>query len=927
MTFLFTDVEGSTRLWESAAESMRAALERHDGILRAAIDGHGGTVFSTGGDAFSAVFPRANEAVAAALAAQMHLAKEPWPEEAPISVRMGLHSGVAEQRGEDYFGPVLNRAARLMSAGHGGQILLSAATQGLVRDVLPASCGLAELGVYRLRDLGRPETLFQLVHPDLRREFARLRTLEAYPGNLPLQLSSLVGREEDIERVAEALKVTPVVTLTGVGGVGKTRLALQVAADVLPRYQDGAWLCELQMVRDPSAVVDAVASVFRVTARPGMSLEESLVVYLRDQEVLIVLDNCEHLLRPVAGLVSRIEAACSGVRVLATSREGLNLRGEQILVVPSLGVPDEGMDLDALAECEAVRLFSERARAVRADFALDKGNADAVGEICRRLDGVPLAIELAAARVTAMNPAELARRLDRRFRLLTGGERVAIERHQTLRATIDWSYDLLTEPQQRLLARLAVFAGGSTLDAAEAVCAGDPIEADDVFELLAGLVARSLVVADDEGPGTRYRLLETIRQYGEERLAEAVETESLRIRHARYYAEFAGTVTTHLFGPEQLEWGARLARERDNLLLAMTFALDREDVDLAFELFCRVPWQGLQINDVAVFDPTPLLALPNAERHPGFSVALMSAALRAWDREANPNLALSLRERALAAERDLGPPPGLGTYGGYHLRGTVAQAAGATHEAVTYYLEGSDRVRVDNPAIASVSLGSAAQILAWSDPEAARRYATEGLAMARQAGMPYAIAHNLQGLAMTLVTIDPAQASACATEALELANTLGYESPQGLFTAVFVAARLEDWPTVLRAGVRVLHHQIRTGMNGIVYVAAILNLVARSLAEASPEPAAVLQGTVNAMLTRLSPDIATPVKGGGADQNDVAAFVKDVRQDTTQLLANSLGKTRLHELRAHGAAMDETQACTYGRTQIEDYLAQHVESR
>ena len=536
---------------------------------------------------------------------------------------------------------------------------LTPATQALVCDALPEGCSLVELGEHRLRDLGRPERLYQVIHPDLQREFGPLRTLDAYPGNLPLQMSSLVGREDDLDRVAEALAASPLVTLTGVGGVGKTRRALQVAAEVLPRFRDGAWLCELQMVRDPAGVVGAVAAVFRVTARPSLTLEESLATYLRDQELLIVLDNCEHLLRAVAGLVTKIEAGCPGVRVLATSREGLNLRGEQILVVPSLSVPEDDMDLDDLVECEAVRLFSDRARAVKADFRVDADNAEAVREVCRRLDGVPLALELAAARVPAMNPAELASRLDRRFRLLRGGERVAVERHQTLRATIDWSYDLLGEAHQRLLARLSVFADGCTFEAAEMVCAGDPIETDEVLELLEDLVARSLVVADAGGRDTRYRLLETMRQYGEERLIDAEETDNVRFAHARYYAAFASTVATHIFGPGQVEWGSRMAREHDNLLAAMAFALDRQDLDLAFDLFCRLPSISVQINDLVVFDTAPLLALPGADEHPGSALVLMTAGYDAWYRQGDAQLALSLSEDALASEQRLGVLPGM----------------------------------------------------------------------------------------------------------------------------------------------------------------------------------------------------------------------------------------------------------------------------
>ena len=920
VTFLFTDVEGSTRLWEAAPGATRRALERHNVILRGAIEAHDGSVFATGGDSFAAAFPRAKDAVAAALVAQIALNNEMWPDEAAIFVRMGLHTGAAEQRGDDYLGPVLNRAARLMSAGHGAQVLLSAATQGLVRDELPAGCGLIELGEYRLRDLGRPERVFQLVHPDLPREFGRLRTLDAYPGNLPLQVSSLVGRDDDIERVSEALKATPVVTLTGVGGVGKTRLALQVAAEVLPRFRDGAWLCELQMVRDPGGVVDAVAAVFRVTARPGLSLDESLVVYLRDQDALIVLDNCEHLLRPVAGLVAKIEAACPGVRVLATSREGLNLRGEQILVVPSLAVPEGNMSVDSLTECDAVRLFIDRARAVKADFQVDAANAHAVGEVCRRLDGVPLAIELAAARVAAMNPAELARRLDRRFRLLTGGERVAIERHQTLRATIDWSYDLMSDPEKRLLARLSVFAGGCTLEAAEAVCGNDPIEVDEVLELLVGLVARSLVVADDAEPETRYRLLETIRQYGEERLAEVSETEACRVSHARYYGQLVGEVSSHIYGPGQREWGARLAREHDNLLLAMAYALDRQDVDLAMGLFCPVPFLSVQMNDLVFFDPTPILALPGCADHPGYADALTEAAVNAWNRYGDAGLALRLCDEAEVAERRHGRGEGwIGTARPV-LRGQIAQAAGRTQEAIDHFLEGARTIREENPAIAAINFSSAAQTLGWIDPAAAQSLANEGLSLARQSGMPVAIVYNLEALAHVLATNEPGQAASLLTEALQLATTMGYEVPGASYIAAFTAARLGNWPVVLRTANRVLHDHIRTGAYSVVYVAAILNFVARSLAEERPESAAILQGTVTAMLSKLTPDIAPSVRGGGSDQNDVAAFVSDVRRSTTSALTSTLGENRMRELRAEGAAMDEVQACTFARGRIEELL-------
>jgi predicted ATPase/class 3 adenylate cyclase len=721
VTFLFTDLEGSTRLWEEHPDAMQGVLARHDELLRDAVLGHDGVVVKSTGDGVHAAFADSAAAVTAAVAAQLALVSEPWAGTGPLLVRMGVHTGRAEERGGDYFGTVLNRAARLMSVANGGQILVSLATEELVRDAMPMGCGFVDLGEHRLRDLGRPERVFQVVHPELPQEFARLRTLDAFPGNLPLQASSFVGREEELERVTDALSAAAVVTLTGVGGVGKTRLASQVAADVLPRFRDGAWLCELQVVRDPAAVVDAVAGVFRVNAHPGSTLEESLLAYLRDLELLLVLDNCEHLLRPVAGLTARIVASCPGVRVLATSREGLNLRGEQILVVPSLTVPEDSVDVQAWTECEAVRLFSERARAAKADFAVDSSNAESVGHICQRLDGVPLAIELAAARIAAMNPTELGRRLDRRFRLLSGGERIAIERHQTLRAAIDWSYELLTVAEQTLLARVAVFAAGWTLEAAEAVCCGDPIDDDDVLELLAGLVARSLVVADDQGAATRYRLLETIRQYGEERLTESGETDRVRLRHAEYFAEFAAVVGSHIFSPEQVEWGARLARERDNLLAAMIYALDTQNVDLAFRLFLQVPTPGVQIDDLVIFDSAPLLGLPGASEHPGSALALMWAAFLAW-RVGDAQGALSLADQSLAAERRLGrsSSPRIAVTLSLELRGMIAQAAGDTEEATRNLLEAARLARAaDIPALAAIYLAVISQVLAWSDPEAA----------------------------------------------------------------------------------------------------------------------------------------------------------------------------------------------------------------
>jgi predicted ATPase len=655
-------------------------------------------------------------------------------------------------------------------------------------------------------------------------------------------------------------------------------------------------------------------------------LEESLLAYLGEQELLVVLDNCEHMLRPLASVVRAIEGACPRVRVLATSREGLGVRGEQIIAVPSLEVPDDTTDLAGMSACEAVRLFVDRAQGMKASFVVDVRNADAVAQVCRRLDGVPLAIELAAARITTMNPGELSRRLDRRFRLLTGGDRDAIERHQTLQATIDWSYDLLTEREQRLLDRLSVFAGGCTLDAVEAVCAGDPIDVDHLYELLANLVARSLVVVDDTGPDTRYRLLETIRQYGEERLAEHDETDGLRTRHCDWYSEFARVVQGYSFGPGQIEWGARLARDHDNLLAAMAFALATRDLERGMRLLRDLPDTHLQVDDMVIFDPEPVLALPGAADHPVSAIALMLGAGHALNQGDDPQ-ALELCEEALATEQRLGPIPNahLAMFASY-LRGQVALRAGAQREAADHCLDAARHARADDlPSMSAFYLGSAANVLGWVDPTAALALATEGLARARQAGAPIPITRNLLGLAEALALDKPDEARLLLDESLELAATLGYETPGLLNDAVFTSGRLAAWLTTLRAASRAVHHQLRSGWTPPVYVAGILNLAARGLAEPRPEPAAVIQGTVVIVLRRATRTTVTPDTGAAAQTSTVATFIAGVRHDATQLIVAALGEPRMRELRAHGAAMTENQAYTFARTHIDEYLATNPE--
>jgi predicted ATPase/class 3 adenylate cyclase len=589
VTFLLTDLEGSTRLWEQDPEAMKAAMVRHNELLEKTLAAHDGFVFARMGDGMAAAFATASDAVSAAAAIQQALADEPWCTASPLRARIGVHTDEGVIFDGGYASRPINRCSRLMAAAHGGQVVVSGATEALVRDQLPRGMGLVDLGEHRLRDLGRPIRVFQLNVAGCREEFPPLRSMDSFPGNLPPQVSSFIGRQAEVSRVAAALGESRVVTITGVGGVGKTRLALQVAADLLPRYREGAWLVELAPVRDPAGVAEAVAAAIRLPNRGGPSLEETLIESLAQKQLLLVLDNCEHLLGSAARLVTRIERDCSGVVVLATSREGMAIDGEQLIALPPLeaGEPDE--DIERVVDTDAVCLFVERARHVKADFALTAGNARAVVEVCQRLDGVPLAIELAAARVIALSPAELVRRLDRRFRVLAGGRRGAVERHATLRAAIDWSYELLGVAEQRLLARLAVFSGGSTLEAIEEICSGDPVEREAAMDLVTGLVSRSLVVAEHHDLGTRYRLLETIRQYGEERLAEWGETDTLRIRHARFYAALLERAAEHLWGPEQLAWASQVNRERDNIRSAIANAIEADNAALVVRLVANHP--------------------------------------------------------------------------------------------------------------------------------------------------------------------------------------------------------------------------------------------------------------------------------------------------------------------------------------------------
>lgn len=593
VTFLFTDIEGSTRLWEEYPAQMRTALARHDALLHEVLEAHGGHVFKTIGDAFYAAFDQAHAAVVAAVAAQQALSTEPWPEHITLKVRMALYSGQVESRDQDYFGQSLNRLARLLATGHGEQVLLSQTTHELARDAFPPPCSLRPLGEHRLKDLGRPEVVYQLLHPALPAEFPPLRSLSsvALPNNLPLQVTSFIGRERELAEVKALLKTTRLLTLTGSGGSGKTRLSLQVAADLLDSFGDGVWLVELASLAEPLLVPQTVASVFGLPEEMGKPLLSTLTTYLKSKQLLLVLDNCEHLVDACAQLAASLLKQCPQVVLLTSSREALGIAGESTYRVPSLSLPDpkQAPSAASLSQVESVRLFVERARAARPEFQVTDANAPALASLCQHLDGIPLALELAAAKVRSMSVDEVNHRLDQRFRLLTGGSRTALPRQQTLRSLIDWSYDLLTDAEKALLCRLSVFADGWTLDAAELVCADQAVESVEVLDLLESLVNKSLCLTEETAGTTRFRLLETVRQYARERLQETGEATLWRRRHEEHF--LALVESAELTGPDQQHWLERLETEHDNLRAALTSAQDEGSPPEALLRFCGVLWR------------------------------------------------------------------------------------------------------------------------------------------------------------------------------------------------------------------------------------------------------------------------------------------------------------------------------------------------
>jgi predicted ATPase len=875
---MFTDIEGSTRLWQADEAAMRSALSRHDQLLRKVIAEHEGTVFSAMGDGMAAAFGSASAAVRAAIAAQRSLAAEPWPTVTPLRVRMGVHTGEAEWRDGDYFGTVVNRAARLMAIGHGGQVLCSAATAELVGD---AQLSLTDLGEHRLRDLDRPMHVFQLGGGS----FPALRSLDRLPGNLPEQVTSFVGRQHEMAELVGVVGAHRLVTLTGAGGVGKTRLAVQVGAELAGEFGDGVWLVELAPVGDPDAVADAVATTLGVTPQAGSSVADSIAQALSGRQMLLVVDNCEHVLEAAAELVETILARTKAIKVLATSREGLRAAGERVWPVPSLEVA-------AGVGSAAVELFVERAQAVVPGFGLsDPDDAAAVIQICQRLDGMALAIELAAARMVSMNPAEVRDRLGDRFRLLSGPRR-GLGRHQTLRQAVGWSYDLLSGDERMVLQRVSVFAGGFDLAAAVAVCGGEGWDEYGLLDVVDSLVRKSLVTAEQVSGHTRYGLLETIRQFAEEQLAATGTIGEVRDRHARYFAGLAVAHWGMWDGPGQrmaVDWvdvelanlraGFRWAADEDDLATAAAIAAHTAMLAWALERYEPAGWAEEILQGSRA---TELAQLPRL---------YTAASLCAFT--GRPEVAVGYVEAAVALEAD----PRYDGFDPAWSRTRLAGAhlfAGRVDRCMEIWANLATR-----PGSAQImgQCGRLSALTIAGRAEEARAMAEDTLAAARAHGNPFIVAMALLGSGAAFAPVDPARSLGLYRDGLVYAQQHGLP--------FFEAAIAQN-----SAGLEAAHGDLRQGL-------ALFDAALDSLHRAGNDTTLVgALAHLAVCFHRLDrPDVAATLYGASTNQA-LSRIVVDLPPVVDHLRA-ALGDAAFDQCAATGAAMDLADAVGYARHHIE----------
>jgi predicted ATPase/class 3 adenylate cyclase len=870
VTFLFTDVEGSTRRWETDADAMRIALAAHDDVLSKVIEAQGGWLFKHTGDGVCAAFASPRSAVDAAVAAQRAL---------ELPVRMGIATGEAELRGADYFGAVLNRVARVMAAGHGGQILVAESTA-----VLLSGVDLIDLGPRRLRDLPTPIGVFQVQAAGLRTDFPPLRALDASPGNLRPATTSFIGRESEVTELQAAVKAHRLMTLTGVGGVGKTRLALEVAARLADEFPDGVWFFDLAAVADPAAVPDALAAVLGIIQQPGKSVANSVAAALEGRVRLLVFDNCEHVVDSVADLVEAILAASATVTILATSREGLGVAQEQVWPVPSL-------DIGAGIDSAAVSLFVERAQGIAPGFSMAQpGEADAVVEICRRLDGIPLAIELAASRMASMTASEVRDRLDQRFRLLVGSRR-GLERHQALRHAVAWSYDLLDDAEKPLLERCSVFAGGFDLESACAVMGSDDDFA--VLDLLDALVRKSLLVADRSSGRTRFSMLETIRQFAEDQLVARGEASEIRAAHSRYFAGREADILPLWDSPRQREAYDWFSIELANLRTAFRWAADRGDLDAAAAIATYAMQLGVLVDN---YEPIAwaeeLIEPARAVDHPRLATLYVRASL-CW----MPGRIEQAVRYADAGQTVIGSG-GEVPFGTEGLLGTVYLAIGQPERAVEWCRAQLARGHDTHPLTRQCLV--IALTVAGAGEEA--RAAANGLIEAAEATHnPFALAYALLAYGYAFRDADPVRALEAQHRGLVIAQDSGNRVVESQLAMVLSRLEAEHGDPLaaldhITLGIRNFYDSGNVGLirSALATLAVFLDRLGRL------EPAATIAGFAFGPLTASAfPQLSTAI-----------AHLRDVLGDQT------------YESRARkGETMTTPAMVTYAYDQIDQARA------
>ncbi|HEU5326029.1 MAG TPA: tetratricopeptide repeat protein [Candidatus Limnocylindria bacterium] len=873
VTLLFTDIERSTQLLEELGDAYGSLLVEHHRIVDAAARQHGGRRVDAAGDGLFYSFGTAGGAIAAAVEGQRELATHQWPGGADVRVRMGLHTGEPMVAGTGYVGIDVHRASRICSAGHGGQILVSAALRALVGGQLPDGIALHDLGEHRLRGLAGAERLFQVMGDGLPESFPPVRSLETLPNNLPRQLSSFVGRDREIDEAAERLGATTTLTLTGVGGVGKTRLALEIGARLVHAYPGGVWLVELASIDEGTLVADAIATALGLKQRAAMSPLATVAEAIGERTTLLILDNCEHLLDAVVATADGLLRSCPRLKLLATSREALGLPGESLMPVPSLSLPPgrPGADpADALAEYDAVRLFVDRARAALPDFALTEENAAAVSQICRRLDGMPLAVELAAARIRSLPPQQIAARLDDRFRLLTGGSRTALPRHRTLRAAFDWSYDLLTPEEQALVPRLSVFNGSFSLEAAEEVCSGGIVEREAMLDLLGRLIERSLLVGDEGGVEARYRMLETIRDYAQERLAEQENAAEYHVRHLQWFVGLVEQASPAFFsGPVKAEWVERLARDEENLRAALRWAdEDPNGADAELALVSGL-WRFWEVRGELLEGRTWLergLARLGGEVSQRRSTALTGAGVLAAHR-GDYAAAAAFHDASLLIQREIGNPWAVAA--ACSNSANVAVERGEFERARQLFEEALVLTRRagDEHGAAFIITNLADVAARQGQPDEAERLYAESITAHDALGDRFGVAHATAQLAgLVRRRGDRDRASALLRQALAIHSETGDRRAEARIHQNLgdLAAEAGDYATAEREYQWSL--AIRATLGARVGIAAALERLA-GVAEDRPERAALLLGAAGA----LRDEIGTPL--GAENRRRVEEFV------------------------------------------------------